>query len=58
MQISGTMDLERFQDNFFFFFQIQSQSYQEAKKLLHSYLEEHGYGSWIVKSLHIEQFKD
>ncbi|KAI6069517.1 Adenosine deaminase domain-containing protein 1 [Aix galericulata] len=37
---------------------IQSQSYQEAKKLLHSYLEEHGYGSWIVKSPHIEQFKD
>ncbi|XP_021125186.3 adenosine deaminase domain-containing protein 1 isoform X2 [Anas platyrhynchos] len=37
---------------------IQSKSYQEAKKLLHSYLEEHGYGSWIVKSPSIEQFKD
>ncbi|XP_047934074.1 adenosine deaminase domain-containing protein 1 [Anser cygnoides] len=37
---------------------VQSESYQEAKKLLHSYLEQHGYGSWIVKSPHIEQFID
>ncbi|NXC04757.1 ADAD1 protein, partial [Orthonyx spaldingii] len=37
---------------------IKSQLYQEAKSLLQSYLEEHGYGSWIVKSAHIEQFSD
>ncbi|NXI67166.1 ADAD1 protein, partial [Anseranas semipalmata] len=37
---------------------IQSELYQEAKRLLHSYLEQHGYGSWIVKSPHIEQFVD
>ncbi|XP_064306897.1 adenosine deaminase domain-containing protein 1 [Phalacrocorax carbo] len=36
----------------------QSELYQEAKKLLQSYLEQHGYGSWIVKSPHIEQFSD
>ncbi|NXR84331.1 ADAD1 protein, partial [Pycnonotus jocosus] len=37
---------------------IKSQLYQEAKSLLQSYLEQHGYGSWIVKSPHIEQFSD
>ncbi|NXV99913.1 ADAD1 protein, partial [Fregetta grallaria] len=37
---------------------IQSELYQEAKKLLQSYLEQHSYGSWIVKSPHIEQFSD
>ncbi|NWY17260.1 ADAD1 protein, partial [Aphelocoma coerulescens] len=37
---------------------IKSQLYQEAKSLLQSYLEEHSYGSWIVKSPHIEQFSD
>ncbi|NWZ39692.1 ADAD1 protein, partial [Brachypodius atriceps] len=37
---------------------IKSQFYQEAKSLLQSYLEQHGYGSWIVKSPHIEQFSD
>ncbi|NXQ91698.1 ADAD1 protein, partial [Nyctibius grandis] len=35
---------------------IKSELYQEAKKLLQSYLEQHGYGSWIVKSPHSEQF--
>ncbi|NXK38323.1 ADAD1 protein, partial [Piprites chloris] len=35
---------------------VESQSYQEAKSLLQSYLEQHSYGSWIVKSPHIEQF--
>ncbi|KFP34747.1 Adenosine deaminase domain-containing protein 1, partial [Chlamydotis macqueenii] len=35
---------------------IQSELYQEAKNLLHSYLEQHSYGSWIVKSPHPEQF--
>ncbi|NXP63715.1 ADAD1 protein, partial [Chloropsis cyanopogon] len=35
---------------------IKSQLYQEAKSLLQSYLEQHSYGSWIVKSPHIEQF--
>ncbi|XP_075400943.1 adenosine deaminase domain-containing protein 1 isoform X2 [Tenrec ecaudatus] len=30
--------------------------YQEAKTLLKSYLQQHGYGSWIVKSPCIEQF--
>ncbi|NWT02431.1 ADAD1 protein, partial [Mionectes macconnelli] len=34
----------------------ESQVYQEAKSLLQSYLEQHSYGSWIVKSPHIEQF--
>ncbi|NXK78990.1 ADAD1 protein, partial [Amazona guildingii] len=34
----------------------KSESYQEAKNLLQSYLEQHNYGSWIVKSPHIEQF--
>ncbi|XP_077717260.1 adenosine deaminase domain-containing protein 1 isoform X2 [Canis aureus] len=34
-----------------------SGSYQEAKTLLKSYLQQHGYGSWIVKSPCIEQFK-
>ncbi|KAM6221673.1 adenosine deaminase domain-containing protein 1 isoform 2-T2 [Rhynchocyon petersi] len=33
-----------------------SGSYQEAKSLLKSYLQQHGYGSWIVKSPCIEQF--
>ncbi|ELW62632.1 Adenosine deaminase domain-containing protein 1 [Tupaia chinensis] len=33
-----------------------SASYQEAKTLLKSYLKQHGYGSWIVKSPRIEQF--
>ncbi|XP_076996259.1 adenosine deaminase domain-containing protein 1 isoform X3 [Tamandua tetradactyla] len=35
---------------------IMSGSYQEAKTLLKSYLQQHGYGSWIVKSPCIEQF--
>ncbi|XP_065452419.1 adenosine deaminase domain-containing protein 1 isoform X2 [Chrysemys picta bellii] len=35
---------------------IKSTLYQEAKHLLKSYLEQYGYGSWIVKSPHIEQF--
>ncbi|XP_067386325.1 adenosine deaminase domain-containing protein 1 isoform X2 [Emydura macquarii macquarii] len=35
---------------------IKSASYQEAKHLLKIYLEQHGYGSWIVKSPYIEQF--
>ncbi|NXM31582.1 ADAD1 protein, partial [Oxyruncus cristatus] len=35
---------------------VESQLYQEAKSLLQSYLEQHSYGSWIVKSPHIEQF--
>ncbi|XP_012785083.2 adenosine deaminase domain-containing protein 1 isoform X1 [Ochotona princeps] len=33
-----------------------SASYQEAKTLLKAYLQQHGYGSWIVKSPCIEQF--
>ncbi|NWT91487.1 ADAD1 protein, partial [Urocynchramus pylzowi] len=37
---------------------VKSQLYQEAKSLLQSYLEQHSYGSWIVKSPHIEQFSD
>ncbi|XP_031452732.1 adenosine deaminase domain-containing protein 1 isoform X2 [Phasianus colchicus] len=37
---------------------VKSNLYQEAKKLLYSYLEQHGYGSWIVKSPHIEQFTE
>ncbi|NXR70398.1 ADAD1 protein, partial [Rhadina sibilatrix] len=37
---------------------IKSQLYQEAKNLLQNYLEQHSYGSWIVKSPHIEQFTD
>ncbi|NXE19282.1 ADAD1 protein, partial [Ardeotis kori] len=37
---------------------IQSELYQEAKNLLQSYLEQHSYGSWIVKSPHPEQFSD
>ncbi|NXU44199.1 ADAD1 protein, partial [Drymodes brunneopygia] len=37
---------------------IKSELYQEAKSLLQSYLEQHSYGSWIVKSPHIEQFSD
>ncbi|NXC19235.1 ADAD1 protein, partial [Corythaeola cristata] len=37
---------------------VQSELYQEAKSLLQSYLEQHSYGSWIVKSPHIEQFSD
>nr|XP_009681737.1 PREDICTED: adenosine deaminase domain-containing protein 1 [Struthio camelus australis] len=35
---------------------IKSESYQEAKNLLKSYLEQHSYGSWILKSPCIEQF--
>ncbi|XP_043401415.1 adenosine deaminase domain-containing protein 1 isoform X1 [Chelonia mydas] len=35
---------------------IKSAPYQEAKHLLKSYFQQHGYGSWIVKSPHIEQF--
>ncbi|NXN76382.1 ADAD1 protein, partial [Himantopus himantopus] len=37
---------------------IQSELYQQAKNLLQSYLEQHSYGSWIVKSPHSEQFSD
>ncbi|NWY59450.1 ADAD1 protein, partial [Chionis minor] len=37
---------------------IQSELYQQAKNLLQSYLEQHSYGSWIVKSPHNEQFSD
>ncbi|NXN01581.1 ADAD1 protein, partial [Sylvia borin] len=37
---------------------IKSQLYQEAKSLLQNYLKQHGYGLWIVKSPHIEQFSD
>ncbi|KFW00662.1 Adenosine deaminase domain-containing protein 1, partial [Eurypyga helias] len=37
---------------------IQSELYQEAKSLLQSHLEQHNYGSWIVKPAHIEQFSD
>ncbi|KAL8206996.1 UNVERIFIED_CONTAM: Adenosine deaminase domain-containing protein 1 [Gekko kuhli] len=33
-----------------------AESYQEAKNLLKAYLEEHGYGLWIVKSPRIEHF--
>ncbi|XP_030047635.1 adenosine deaminase domain-containing protein 1 isoform X3 [Microcaecilia unicolor] len=36
---------------------IASLTYQEAKYLLKSYLEQQGFGSWIVKSSNIEQFK-
>ncbi|XP_039176166.1 adenosine deaminase domain-containing protein 1 isoform X2 [Crotalus tigris] len=35
---------------------IMAESYQGTKYLLKSYLEQHGYGSWIVKSPHIEYF--
>ncbi|XP_054846424.1 adenosine deaminase domain-containing protein 1 [Eublepharis macularius] len=35
---------------------IVAESYQDAKYLLKTYLEEHGYGSWIVKSPHTEHF--
>ncbi|XP_054060309.1 adenosine deaminase domain-containing protein 1 isoform X3 [Rissa tridactyla] len=37
---------------------IQSELYQQAKNLLQSYLEQHSYGSWIVKSPDSEQFSD
>ncbi|NXL57899.1 ADAD1 protein, partial [Chordeiles acutipennis] len=37
---------------------IQSELYQEAKSLLQSYLEQHNYGSWIVKPTHFEQFSE
>ncbi|KAM9236914.1 adenosine deaminase domain-containing protein 1 [Leptosomus discolor] len=37
---------------------IRSKLYQEAKNLLQSYLQQHGYGSWIVKSANSEQFSD
>nr|XP_033794398.1 adenosine deaminase domain-containing protein 1 isoform X3 [Geotrypetes seraphini] len=36
---------------------IASLLYQEAKYVLKSYLEQQGFGSWIVKSSNIEQFK-
>ncbi|OPJ75808.1 adenosine deaminase domain-containing protein 1 [Patagioenas fasciata monilis] len=36
----------------------RSELYQEAKTLLQNYLEQHSYGSWIVKSSYIEQFTD
>ncbi|XP_028569013.2 adenosine deaminase domain-containing protein 1 isoform X2 [Podarcis muralis] len=35
---------------------IMAESYQGAKYLLKTYLEQHGFGSWIVKSPRIEQF--
>nr|XP_056711630.1 adenosine deaminase domain-containing protein 1 [Euleptes europaea] len=35
---------------------IKAESYQDAKFLLKTYLEEHGFGPWIVKSPRIEQF--
>nr|XP_014353901.1 PREDICTED: adenosine deaminase domain-containing protein 1 isoform X2 [Latimeria chalumnae] len=35
---------------------IMSSSYQEAQCLLKSYLEQNGYGPWIAKSPHSEQF--
>ncbi|NWQ78456.1 ADAD1 protein, partial [Columbina picui] len=34
----------------------RSELYQEAKTLLQNYLEQHSYGSWIVKSSYTEQF--
>ncbi|NWH63564.1 ADAD1 protein, partial [Geococcyx californianus] len=37
---------------------IRAEFYQEAKNLLQSFLEQHGYGSWIVKSPEMEQFSD
>ncbi|NXS95375.1 ADAD1 protein, partial [Jacana jacana] len=37
---------------------IQSELYQQAKNLLQSYLEQHSYGPWILKSPHSEQFSD
>ncbi|NXD78586.1 ADAD1 protein, partial [Halcyon senegalensis] len=37
---------------------IQSESYQRAKQVLQSSLEQRNYGSWIVKPPHIEQFSD
>ncbi|NXL29760.1 ADAD1 protein, partial [Glaucidium brasilianum] len=37
---------------------MKSELYQEAKNLVQSYLGKHNYGSWIVKSPHIEQFRD
>nr|XP_020637138.1 adenosine deaminase domain-containing protein 1 isoform X1 [Pogona vitticeps]XP_020637139.1 adenosine deaminase domain-containing protein 1 isoform X1 [Pogona vitticeps] len=36
---------------------IMAESYQEAKRLLKTYLEQQGYGSWIVKSPQMERFK-
>nr|XP_060634958.1 adenosine deaminase domain-containing protein 1 isoform X1 [Anolis sagrei ordinatus]XP_060634959.1 adenosine deaminase domain-containing protein 1 isoform X1 [Anolis sagrei ordinatus] len=33
-----------------------TEPYHEAKQLLKTYLEQHGYGSWIVKSPRIEHF--
>ncbi|XP_053111877.1 adenosine deaminase domain-containing protein 1 [Hemicordylus capensis] len=35
---------------------MMAESYQRAKYLLKTYLEQHGYGSWIVKSPRIEHF--
>ncbi|NWS51436.1 ADAD1 protein, partial [Chunga burmeisteri] len=37
---------------------LQSELYQEAKNLLQSYLEQHSYGSWIMKPPHVEQFSE
>ncbi|NXK13136.1 ADAD1 protein, partial [Herpetotheres cachinnans] len=37
---------------------IQSELYQKAKNSLQSYLEQHSYGSWVVKPPHVEQFSD
>ncbi|NWW50553.1 ADAD1 protein, partial [Pedionomus torquatus] len=37
---------------------IQSKLYQQAKNLLQNYLEQHSYGSWILKSPQSEQFSD
>ncbi|NXJ77043.1 ADAD1 protein, partial [Trogon melanurus] len=37
---------------------IKSELYQRAKNLVQSYLKQHNYGSWIVKSPCIEQFSE
>ncbi|KFP86974.1 Adenosine deaminase domain-containing protein 1, partial [Apaloderma vittatum] len=37
---------------------IKSGLYQRAKNLVQSYLEQHNYGSWIVKSPCVEQFSE
>ncbi|NWI96915.1 ADAD1 protein, partial [Pitta sordida] len=37
---------------------VKSHLYQEVKSLLQGYLEQHSYGSWIVKPPYIEQFSD
>ncbi|NXU51694.1 ADAD1 protein, partial [Turnix velox] len=36
----------------------QSELYQQAKNLLQNYLEQHGYGSWVMQSPHSEEFSD